>query len=261
MAKIFYVHWNEAELKERIKPLQAAGNEVLSHWNTETGAKVKEPYPDAFVISLDRLPSHGKAIAGWVVESKKRQHIPLIFEGGQAEKVETTKQKFPQALYCKTGAVADVLQKLQSGKLKYTGGAATTSKPAASKTSSSNDTFEQLVTKYSPEVQAIARRLREIIYEVAPKADEKVWATGWNVARYADGEELVAIGPLKNSCNLFFAQGAHLPNPDGLLEGTGKGIRHIKVRSLDTIPVGAIKKLIREAKKYAKAKPERRWSS
>ena len=260
MAKVFYVHWNEAELKERIKPLQAAGNEVLAHWNTETGAKVKEPYPEAFVVSLDRLPSHGKAFAGWVVESKKRQAIPLIFEGGPAEKVATIKQKFPQALYCQTGAAADVVHKLQSGKLKYKGSAETTTK-GAGKTSVGNDTFEQLVTRYNPEVQAIARRLREIIYEVLPKADEKVWATGWSVARYADGAELVAIGPLKNYCNLFFAQGAHLPNSDGLLEGTGKGIRHIKVRSLDTIPVGAIKKLMREAKKYAKANPERRWKA
>ena len=180
--------------------------------------------------------------------------------------MEATKQKFPQALYCKTGAVAGVLQKLKSGKLKYKAGIAKaagkqSAATGAGKMGSGNDTFEQLVTKYSPEVQAIARRLREIIYEVLPKADEKVWATGWHVARYADGEELVAIGPLKNYCNLFFAQGAQLPNPDGLLEGTGKGIRHIKCKSLDSIPVGASKKLIREAKKYAKANPERRWKA
>src|SRR5205085_8182551 len=157
MSKIFYVHWNEAELKERIKQLQASGNEVLAHWNTETGAKLKEPYPDAFVVSLDRLPSHGKAFAGWVVGSKKRQGIPLIFEGGQAEKVETIKRKFPQALYCKTGAVADVLQKLQSGKLKYKAAVAKvagkqSAASGADKMGGGNDTFEQLVTKYSPEV-------------------------------------------------------------------------------------------------------------
>jgi hypothetical protein len=253
-------------LKERIKPLQAAGIEVLPHWQTEIGAKIVEPYPAMFVISLDRLPSHGRAFAEWAIKAKKRRGIPLIFEGGQAEKVAATKQKFPQAFYCKTGAVADVLQKLKSGKLKYVRGVAVaagkqSATTGAGKMSGGNDTFEQLVTKYSPEVQAIARRLREIIYEVLPKADEKVWATGWNVARYADGEELVAIGPLKNYCNFFFAQGAQLSNPDGLLEGTGKGIRHIKCKSLDTIPMGAIKKLMREAKKYAKANPERRWKA
>lgn len=265
MAKIFYVHWNKAELAELIAPLRAAGYEVQTHWETETSAKLKEPYPAAFVISLDRLPSHGRATAAWLTEAQKRRQIPLIFAGGQADKVVATQQKFPQVIYCATNKVASVLQKLASGKLKYapqiepakTKPAA--QKAAAVKMGTGNGTFEELIVQYSPEVQALAVRLREIIYEVCPQADEKVWATGWKVARYADGEELVAIGPLKSYVNLYFAQGAQLPNPDGLLEGTGKGIRHIKIRKLETIPVTAIKKLLREARRYAKANPERRW--
>ena len=272
MKKIFYTHWHEAEAAERIKPLLAAGYAVQAHWQTESGANLREPLPEVFVISLDRLPAHGRAIADWVAGAKKRQHLPLIFEGGQPDKVAATQAKFPQALYCVTGQVLDVLQKLERGKLKYpaTAGVASKAIPATAKaakgskpgagSAAGNDTFAQLIGPYSPEVQALATRLRAIIYEVFPKADEKVWATGWKVARYADGEELAAIGPLKNYVNLFFAQGAHLPNPDGLLEGTGKDIRHLKVKTLDSIPVAAIKKLLKEAKKYAKANPERRWA-
>jgi hypothetical protein len=269
MKKIFYTHWHETEAAERIKPLLAAGYPVHTHWQTESGTKLKEPFPEVFVVSLDRLPSHGRVLADWVVGAKKRQHLPLIFEGGQPDKVAATQAKFPQALYCATGQVLDVLQKLECGKLKYPGATRGVASPAnksaaakpvkAQKLATANDTFEQLIGQYSPEVQALALRLRKIIYEVLPKAEEKVWATGWKVARYDDGGEITAIGPLKTYVNLYFADGAHLSNPDDLLEGTGKDIRHVKVKTLDGIPVAAIKKLLKEAKKYAKASAERRW--
>lgn len=108
--RIFYLHWNKDELEDRIKPLVSAGFEIASHWETETGAKIVEPYPAAFVISLDRLPSHGKAVAEWIWEAKKRQGIPIIFEGGKPEKVEAIKRKFPRAGFCKTGEVAEALK-------------------------------------------------------------------------------------------------------------------------------------------------------
>jgi hypothetical protein len=113
MKRIFYVHWHEAELRERIQPLLAAGYEVLAHSDTGNTAKIAEPYPDAFVISLDRLPSHGRAIAEWVWEAKKRQHLPIIFAGGQPEKVAATKAKFPRARFCGNEEVLGVLQQLQ----------------------------------------------------------------------------------------------------------------------------------------------------
>jgi hypothetical protein len=39
MAKIFCLHWNEAEVKARLAPLVAAGYEVVSHRSTEVHAK------------------------------------------------------------------------------------------------------------------------------------------------------------------------------------------------------------------------------
>lgn len=101
-------------------------------------------------------------------------------------------------------------------------------------------------------MQAIAQRLREIVYEVLPRAEEKVWVKGWRTALYKDGTELCGIGPLKAYCNFYLTHGAHLTDPDGLLEGTGKGIRHVKVRTLDDLPVAGIKRLIRADKQFAR---------
>ena len=51
---------------------------------------------------------------------------------------------------------------------------------------------------------------------------------------------LIAIIPHTAHVNLQLADGVDLPNPDGRIEGTGKRVRHIKVRSADdarSVPV------------------------
>ena len=112
MTRIFYLHYHQDELAKRVAALRAAGYVVTSHWSTASPPKVPKDLPDAFVISLDRLPSHGRALAEWVWEAKKRQHIPIVFEGGEPEKVAATQAKFPRATYCSTGQVATALAKL-----------------------------------------------------------------------------------------------------------------------------------------------------
>lgn len=110
--KLFYIHWNESELEERLAPLRAAGHVAYGHWNTQTTPKLADNLPDVMIVSLDRLPSHGRAYAGWLWEAKKRQHIPLVFAGGQPEKVAVTRQLFPQAVFCTTEEVPAVVNSL-----------------------------------------------------------------------------------------------------------------------------------------------------
>jgi hypothetical protein len=88
MASIFYLHWNEEELAPRVVALLAEGHEVRCHWSTVEPPKWGDYLPDAVVISLDRLPSHGRAVAEWIWEAKKRQTIPILFAGGEADKVK-----------------------------------------------------------------------------------------------------------------------------------------------------------------------------
>jgi hypothetical protein len=116
MAKIFYLHWNEAEAKARLAPLTKAGYEVTCHWSTEEHAKFGDALPDAVVISLDRLPSHGRAVAEWFWEAKKRQHIPIIFAGGQPDKMKATRAKFSKAIFCAGEEVPAVLERMLRAK-------------------------------------------------------------------------------------------------------------------------------------------------
>ncbi len=51
----------------------------------------------------------------------------------------------------------------------------------------------------------------------------------------------------KNWVNLGFYKGAELADPAGLLEGTGKKLRHVKVRSIKDAERTEIRTLIEEA--------------
>ena len=42
-------------------------------------------------------------------------------------------------------------------------------------------------------------------------------------------------------------QGALLPNPEGLIEGTGKRMRHVKVRSVEDLEAPDLGRIIRQA--------------
>ena len=111
-------------------------------------------------------------------------------------------------------------------------------------------TFEQLLARSNPEVQEIARRLRALILDVHPAAVEVV-RLGDNAASYGLGpkkmsEAYAYIMPQAAYVNLGFYYGATLPDPAGLLEGTGKKLRHVKVRSAAAVDVPALHALLEQ---------------
>ncbi len=96
MARVFYVPWNESEALERIVPMTDAGHVVPVHWSTQSVPSLKGEFPDEAVISLDRLPSHGRAVAEWFWEAKSRRYTPIAFEGGKPEKMAVVRERFPR---------------------------------------------------------------------------------------------------------------------------------------------------------------------
>jgi hypothetical protein len=103
---------------------------------------------------------------------------------------------------------------------------------------------------YSPEVRAIALKAREVIRGVLPTVTEKVYP-GWKVIQYGAGDKredvFAVISPQRERINLGLANGAGLPDPEGLLEGTGVGIRHIKITSAEAAEAPAIRTLVEGA--------------
>ena len=72
---------------------------------------------------------------------------------------------------------------------------------------------------------------------------------GYGVGSKKMSEHFCYIGIFKKHVNLGFYRGSELPDPNKLLLGTGKRLRHIKITSLQAIENPAIESLIKEAVK------------
>lgn len=112
-------------------------------------------------------------------------------------------------------------------------------------------TFDELMDMTVPEMRPIAQRLREVIVEVDPDTVEVV-RLGDRAATYGVGPKKMSEGysyilPHKHWVNLGFYKGADLPDPASLLEGTGKKLRHVKVRSVEEAERPELRTLIEEA--------------
>jgi hypothetical protein len=76
----------------------------------------------------------------------------------------------------------------------------------------------------------------------------------WHVPVYSLGKTpVVSIEGFKAHVNLKFFKGARLQDHEGLLEGTGKGVRHVKFHSTQDVDEGKIRGLIDQAPELAMA--------
>ncbi len=115
-------------------------------------------------------------------------------------------------------------------------------------------TFDDLLARLDERIGAIAREARALVERLLPEARSEFRA-GHNsltysfTGRYAD--VFVYLAPFKNHVNLGFFQGAALDDPHGLLEGTGKQLRHVKLRSVADVHREGIEALIAAAARNA----------
>lgn len=112
-------------------------------------------------------------------------------------------------------------------------------------------TFAELLQLTEDSQKETAVRLREIILSIDPNACEVV-RLGERAATYGVGPKKMSDGysyilPHNSWVNLGFFRGVDLLDPDGLLEGTGKKLRHIKIRSLEDAENPMIHALIEAA--------------
>ena len=59
--------------------------------------------PDAYLIDLSRLPSHGREVGMWLRINKDTRHVPLLFVDGDPAKVAQLETLLPDATYTTWG--------------------------------------------------------------------------------------------------------------------------------------------------------------
>lgn len=101
MARVRLIHWNGPEGRERRLRLAALGHQA--EFDAFEGPTLRQLFrtdpPDAFVIDLSRLPSHGREVAMALRTRKSTQTVPIVFVDGDPEKVDRIKALLPDATY------------------------------------------------------------------------------------------------------------------------------------------------------------------
>jgi len=99
VARVHLVHWHAEEAAEYARTLRALGHTVACDQLTSPAVftRVREKPPQLFVICLDRMPSHGREVAGALREFKGTRGVPILFVGGLPEKVARVRATLPGA--------------------------------------------------------------------------------------------------------------------------------------------------------------------
>ena len=112
------------------------------------------------------------------------------------------------------------------------------------------DPIEAFLAGYPLEVQSISRRLRAMVKSAMPQAHEVLFASHNHFAygiSESMGDRICYICPMKDYVRLGFMFGTHLADPEQLLVGTGKRLRHVKVRTMQEASQPALQLLVEAA--------------
>lgn len=98
--------------------------------------------------------------------------------------------------------------------------------------------LEDFLETYTPEVRNLALQLRDLVFEIDPEVIEQIDIPAHLLAYgYAKTYThlMCVIILYEDYVNLGFPRGVDLPDPEGVLEGTGKRARHVKIRNVEQI--------------------------
>jgi hypothetical protein len=120
----------------------------------------------------------------------------------------------------------------------------------------SEPTVDEFLAAYDPTIREIALRAREIVLATLPDVIEMVDVPakmiGFGYEQTYKGT-ICAIALHRAHVNLMFGKGTELSDPDGLLEGTGKKARHVKLSAPEDVERAAVIELIEEAAALTRA--------
>ncbi|HXN91566.1 MAG TPA: DUF1801 domain-containing protein [Candidatus Sulfotelmatobacter sp.] len=102
-------------------------------------------------------------------------------------------------------------------------------------------------------VKAIAPGAEEIAYHMERPRSKSMM---WKIVRFADGRgDVVGIGEFAKHSTIYFYRGTELDDGTGLLQGGGKQMRFITLRSPADAERADVKRMVRKAFKLGGAAP------
>lgn len=114
--------------------------------------------------------------------------------------------------------------------------------------------FDEIVAGVSPHARELARQARALIKVVYPAVVEVPWPNqrviGYGVGPKKMSEHFCYLSVSKNHINVGFMYGAELPDPNQLLEGSGKLLRHVRISQPEELENLALRELLEAASKH-----------
>jgi hypothetical protein len=118
--------------------------------------------------------------------------------------------------------------------------------------------LDHFIEKFDPKKQALIRSLRKALRKRLPAANELVYDNyNFFVIGYCATERpsdcIVSLAAGASDVNLNFYYGATLPDPHGILQGSGSQNRFVRLESVQTLARPEVDALIQAAVDQAKA--------
>jgi Domain of unknown function (DU1801) len=111
--------------------------------------------------------------------------------------------------------------------------------------------FEEIVAGSPKEIRELALACRALIFDVLPQTVEVVWphqrSAGYGTGPQKMTEQFCWLAPQTQHVVFGFYYGTDLPAPEGLLEGTGRLMRHVKIRTRADLENPALRRLVEVA--------------
>jgi hypothetical protein len=103
------------------------------------------------------------------------------------------------------------------------------------------------------ELRDVAEKLRKLMKKTVKSAKESV--NSWKIPTYESNGPMCFFMVGKYHVTFGFLRGTSLPDSAGPLQGTGKNVRHVKLRTAEDVKEPALRKLIEEAVRLNKKEP------
>ena len=113
-----------------------------------------------------------------------------------------------------------------------------------------NDKIDEYINKQKDPQKEVCNYLKSLLHKTIPGIKEEM---KWGVPVFADGK--FYIGSLKNDVNLGFSIDGLNDREIALFKGSGKTMRHIKIKSLQDIDEKTLVKLIKLVNEKSLCKP------
>jgi hypothetical protein len=116
----------------------------------------------------------------------------------------------------------------------------------------SEEQLASFIAKFTPEVAALARSILAAMRARYPTAIELVYdnynalAIGFGPSEKTS-QAIFSVAVFPRWVSLFFLQGKQLPDPEGILQGSGNVARHIRLPSAGRLDELSVKNLMEEA--------------